>query len=197
MIFNTFAYFILFLIPAAITFRLVRPAAQPWVCVAFGASFFVFFSLHQIGGAFGAAVATFYSHSPWLGALAGIGSGMLLAAFYGLFAIRWRANQIVAGTGITLANSGGHTTITGSPALALQTNGSANGLQTLLDLVVKLQLPDDTSESPAIIDSSDQLIVENFLRRGKILLDLRTLVPRDRQKPVEVITHDRRFGRHR
>src|SRR6185369_12610329 len=55
MIFNTFAYFILFLIPAAIVFRFVRPSAQPWVCVAFGASFFVFFSLHQIGGAFGAA----------------------------------------------------------------------------------------------------------------------------------------------
>jgi ABC-type uncharacterized transport system permease subunit len=27
---------------------------------------------------------------------------MLLAAFYGLFAIRWRANQIVAGTGINM-----------------------------------------------------------------------------------------------
>lgn len=55
MIFNTFAYFILFLVPAAILFRLVRPAAQPWVCIAFGASFFVFFSLTQVGGAFGAA----------------------------------------------------------------------------------------------------------------------------------------------
>lgn len=53
-------------------------------------------------GAFGAAVVTFYAHSPWLGALAGILSGMLLAAFYGLFAIRWRANQIVAGTGINM-----------------------------------------------------------------------------------------------
>src|SRR6185437_15871299 len=55
MIFNTFAYFILFLVPAAITFRLVRPAAQPWVCITFGASFFIFFSLTQVGGAFGAA----------------------------------------------------------------------------------------------------------------------------------------------
>ena len=55
MIFNTFAYFILFLVPAAIVFRLVRPTAQPWVCIAFGASFFVFFSLTQVGGAFGAA----------------------------------------------------------------------------------------------------------------------------------------------
>lgn len=55
MIFNTFAYFILFLVPAAILFRLVRPSVQPWVCIAFGASFFVFFSLTQVGGAFGAA----------------------------------------------------------------------------------------------------------------------------------------------
>ncbi|HWD91999.1 MAG TPA: MBOAT family O-acyltransferase [Verrucomicrobiae bacterium] len=55
MIFNTFTYFILFLVPSAILFRLVRPAAQPWVCITFGASFFVFFSLTQVGGAFGAA----------------------------------------------------------------------------------------------------------------------------------------------
>src|SRR5262245_15691506 len=54
MIFNTFAYFILFLVPAAILFRLVSSSAQKWVCVAFGAVFFVFFSLTQIGGAAGA-----------------------------------------------------------------------------------------------------------------------------------------------
>jgi general nucleoside transport system permease protein len=53
-------------------------------------------------GAFGAAVGAWYSHSPWLGALVGMGSGVLLAAFYGLFAIRWRANQIVAGTAINM-----------------------------------------------------------------------------------------------
>jgi alginate O-acetyltransferase complex protein AlgI len=54
MIFNTFAYFILFLVPAAIFFRLVGSAAQKWVCIAFGAAFFVFFSLTQIGGVAGA-----------------------------------------------------------------------------------------------------------------------------------------------
>jgi len=53
-------------------------------------------------GAFGAAVGTYYTHSSWLGAVIGMGSGMLLAAFYGLFVIRWRANQIVAGTGINM-----------------------------------------------------------------------------------------------
>ena len=55
MIFNTFAYFIVFLVPAAILFRLVRPAAQPWVCLIFGAAFFAFFSLVQIGGVAGAS----------------------------------------------------------------------------------------------------------------------------------------------
>lgn len=54
MIFNTFAYFLMFLIPAAVLFRLVRPSAQPWVCVLFGGAFFVFFSLTQIGGVAGA-----------------------------------------------------------------------------------------------------------------------------------------------
>src|SRR6185295_5755820 len=54
MIFNSFAYFLLFLVPAAIAFRLVRPAAQPWVCLIFGAAFFVFFSFTEIGGLAGA-----------------------------------------------------------------------------------------------------------------------------------------------
>lgn len=54
MIFNSFAYFLLFLIPAAVLFRLVKPAAQPWVCILFGAGFFTFFSLTQIGGVAGA-----------------------------------------------------------------------------------------------------------------------------------------------
>jgi alginate O-acetyltransferase complex protein AlgI len=54
MIFNTFAYFLLFLIPAAVGFRIAAPRWQPWVCFSFGAVFFVFFSLTQIGGAAGA-----------------------------------------------------------------------------------------------------------------------------------------------
>lgn len=53
-------------------------------------------------GAFGAAVGTYASHSPWLGSAAGMGAGLLLAALYGLFVIRLRANQIVAGTAINM-----------------------------------------------------------------------------------------------
>lgn len=54
MIFNTFAYFGCFLVPAAIGFRCVRPTLQPWVCALFGAAFFVYFSLTEIGGIAGA-----------------------------------------------------------------------------------------------------------------------------------------------
>jgi len=53
-------------------------------------------------GAFGAAIGTHATHSPWLGALCGMGAGLLLAAVYGLFAITLRANQIVAGTAINM-----------------------------------------------------------------------------------------------
>ncbi len=53
-------------------------------------------------GAFGAAVGTYTTHSPWLGSLVGMGAGMVLAAIYGLFVIRLRANQIVAGTAINM-----------------------------------------------------------------------------------------------
>ena len=55
VIFNTFAYYCLFLIPAAILFRLASPAVRPWVCSAFGAGFFVYFSVFQLSGWVGAA----------------------------------------------------------------------------------------------------------------------------------------------
>ena len=53
-------------------------------------------------GAFGAAVGTFAGHSPWLGSALGMGAGVALAAAYGVFVIRLRANQIVAGTAINM-----------------------------------------------------------------------------------------------
>ena len=53
-------------------------------------------------GAFGAAVGTVASHSPWLGSACGMGAGAALAAVYALFVIRLRANQIVAGTAINM-----------------------------------------------------------------------------------------------
>jgi simple sugar transport system permease protein len=53
-------------------------------------------------GAFGAAVGTLASSSPWLGSCCGMAAGVALAAVYGLVVIRLRGNQIVAGTAINM-----------------------------------------------------------------------------------------------
>jgi general nucleoside transport system permease protein len=53
-------------------------------------------------GAFGAAVGTYALHSPWVGSACGMLASMFLAAVYGLFVIRLRSNQIVAGTAINM-----------------------------------------------------------------------------------------------
>ena len=53
-------------------------------------------------GALGAAVGTLATNSPWLGLVCGLGSGVMLAALYAWFVIRWRANQIVAGMAIDM-----------------------------------------------------------------------------------------------
>lgn len=53
-------------------------------------------------GAFAAATAATFTHSPWMGALFGVLAGVVLAAFYAVFVIQFRADQIVAGTAINL-----------------------------------------------------------------------------------------------
>lgn len=53
-------------------------------------------------GAFAGVAAANVFHSPELGALAALGAGVLLAAFYALTVIRFRADQIVAGTAINM-----------------------------------------------------------------------------------------------
>ena len=55
MIFNTFAYYLLFLIPAAILFRVSSAHTRPWVCASFGIGFFAYFSATQFGGWWGVA----------------------------------------------------------------------------------------------------------------------------------------------
>jgi general nucleoside transport system permease protein len=53
-------------------------------------------------GAFGAAVGTLATHSPWLGSACGMAAGLSLAALYAVCVIGLRANQIVAGTAINM-----------------------------------------------------------------------------------------------
>ena len=56
----------------------------------------------MLAGAFGAAVTTYVTHSPWLGLGGGMAAVALLAAVYALCVIWLRANQIVAGTAINM-----------------------------------------------------------------------------------------------
>jgi len=56
----------------------------------------------MLAGAFGAAVTTYVTHSPWLGLGGGMAAGALLAGVYALCVIWLRANQIVAGTAINM-----------------------------------------------------------------------------------------------
>lgn len=53
-------------------------------------------------GAFAAATCAYYTGSPWLGLLGAVVVGALVAALYGLFVIKWRADQIVTGTAINI-----------------------------------------------------------------------------------------------
>lgn len=50
MIFNAFSYFFLFLLPAAVLFRLVPALVRAWVLVASGEALFVYFSVTTVGG---------------------------------------------------------------------------------------------------------------------------------------------------
>jgi simple sugar transport system permease protein len=56
----------------------------------------------MLAGAFTAAAMTFYTHSPWVG----LGSAIVAAAFFAFLlavvCIRFKANEVVAGTGINI-----------------------------------------------------------------------------------------------
>ena len=55
MIFNTWDYYLLFLIPSAILCRAASPRLRPWVIFMSGGLFFTYFSYTQFGGIAGAA----------------------------------------------------------------------------------------------------------------------------------------------
>jgi len=75
MIFNTWDYYLLFLIPSAILCRLASPRLRPWVIFMSGGLFFTYFSYTQFGGIAGAAclaiflwetlVSRFYKPASW------------------------------------------------------------------------------------------------------------------------------------
>src|SRR2546425_9511665 len=55
-----------------------------------------------LAGAFTAASVTFYAHSPWIGLGAAIFAGVLVAYLIALACIRFKADQVVTGTGINI-----------------------------------------------------------------------------------------------
>jgi simple sugar transport system permease protein len=57
-------------------------------------------------GAFTAVWATFLTHNPWIGVLAAVASGGLLAAVHGIICVKFKGNHIVSGTGIILFGLG-------------------------------------------------------------------------------------------
>jgi alginate O-acetyltransferase complex protein AlgI len=75
MIFNTWDYYLLFLIPSAILCRAAGPRLRPWVIFLSGGLFFSYFSYTQFGGMVGVAclaiflwesfVSRFYMPSSW------------------------------------------------------------------------------------------------------------------------------------
>jgi ABC-type uncharacterized transport system permease subunit len=56
----------------------------------------------MLAGAFTAAAVTFYMHSPWVGLGAAMLAGALFALLLAVACIRFKANEVVAGTGINI-----------------------------------------------------------------------------------------------
>ena len=56
----------------------------------------------MLTGAFCAALGSFYSGSPWVGIVAGVGGGLLAALLHALATIRYRADQVVVGIAMNL-----------------------------------------------------------------------------------------------
>jgi ABC-type uncharacterized transport system permease subunit len=57
---------------------------------------------YMLAGAFCAALASYYSGSPWIGLLGAMAGGMAIALLYAVTVIRYRADQVVVGIAINL-----------------------------------------------------------------------------------------------
>jgi ABC-type uncharacterized transport system permease subunit len=56
----------------------------------------------MLAGAFTAAAVTYFTQSPWIGLVAAILAGILVASIHGLATIKYRADQVVSGTAINI-----------------------------------------------------------------------------------------------
>jgi ABC-type uncharacterized transport system permease subunit len=57
-------------------------------------------------GAYAGFVAALYSHSPWVGVIAGIAGGMIMASIMAIFCVRLGLDQIVVGIAVLLVGEG-------------------------------------------------------------------------------------------
>lgn len=57
---------------------------------------------YMLGGAFCAALGTYFSGNPWIGVLTGMAGGLALAGVYAVSCIRYRGDQVVVGIAINL-----------------------------------------------------------------------------------------------
>lgn len=74
MIFNTFSYFLLFLVPGAVGFRILPAPLRPWWIAAIGALFFVYFSVTELAGWIGATCLLLFLWESFLSRLYSPGS---------------------------------------------------------------------------------------------------------------------------
>ena len=56
----------------------------------------------MLAGAFTAAAVTYGTGSPWIGLIAGMAAGLVIAAIHAIACIRFRADQVVTGTAINI-----------------------------------------------------------------------------------------------
>ena len=56
----------------------------------------------MLAGAFTAAAVTHFTGNPWIGLLAGIAAGVLIASLHAVACIRFKADQVVTGTAINI-----------------------------------------------------------------------------------------------
>lgn len=68
----------------------------------------------MLAGAFTAAAVTHYVSNPWIGLLAGVAAGVLIAGLHALACIRFKADQVVTGAAINILMLGAPAFVSGA-----------------------------------------------------------------------------------